>query len=114
MAARDGSGSRRGRVRVTRRLSGLRLDRARGIAELNGRDLGLRPKEFDLLAAFASHPGEVLERDRLLDLVWGFREPVKTRTVDMHVHNLRMRLKDTPLVIETEHGIGYRLIQRQE
>jgi DNA-binding response OmpR family regulator len=114
MAARDGSRARRGRVRADRRLSGLRLDRAARTAELDGRTLGLRPKEFDLLAVFASHLGEVLERDRLLDLVWGFREPVKTRTVDMHVHNLRVRLQGTTLAIETEHGIGYRLIQRPE
>lgn len=114
MAARNELGPRRDRGRASRCPSGLRLDRARGTAELNGRDLGLRPKEFDLLAVFASHPGEVLERDQLLNLVWGFRVPVKTRTVDMHVHNLRQRLSGTTLVIETERGIGYRLIERPE
>ncbi len=114
MAARKASGARRGRGRTFRRPAGLRLDPVRRVAELHGRDLRLRSKEFDLLAAFALYPGQVLDRDQLLNLVWGFRVPVKTRTVDMHVHNLRQRLRGTALVIETERGIGYRLIERLE
>jgi DNA-binding response OmpR family regulator len=114
MAARDDPPSRRGRGRAFRRPAGLRFDRARRIAELNGHDLGLRPKEFDLLSAFALYPGEVLTRDQLLKLAWGFPEPVKTRTVDMHVHNLRQRLAGTSLVIETRRGAGYRLSQQPE
>jgi DNA-binding response OmpR family regulator len=104
MPAREESGRRRGHGR-------LRLDRVRRRALLDGRDLGLRAKEFDLLAAFAAYPGVALSRKRLLELAWDVSVPVKTRTVDMHVHNLRDRLRGSPLAIETVRGVGYKLIQ---
>src|SRR4029077_19407335 len=52
----------------------------------------LRPKEFDLLALLARHPGRVFQRSELLDLVWGYDFPGYTRTVDVHVQQLREKL----------------------
>src|ERR671936_1370962 len=52
----------------------------------------LRPKEFDLLALLAKHPGRVYQRAELLDLVWGYDFPGYTRTVDVHVQQLREKL----------------------
>jgi DNA-binding response OmpR family regulator len=69
----------------------------------------LTSKEFDLLACFLEHPGIVLSRERLLDLVWGMTYPGGTRTVDMHVAQLRRKLGD-PEGIRTVRGAGYKLI----
>jgi DNA-binding response OmpR family regulator len=72
----------------------------------------LRPKEFDLLALLARHPGRVYQRTELLDRVWGYDFPGYTRTVDVHVQQVREKLGaagvDNPS-IETVWGVGYRL-----
>ena len=69
----------------------------------------LTSKEFDLLACFLQHPGIVLSRERLLDLVWGMTYPGGTRTVDVHVAQLRRKL-DNPESIRTVRGSGYKLV----
>src|SRR5437016_12929261 len=72
----------------------------------------LRPKEFDLLALLARHPGRVFQRSQLLDLVWGYDFPGYTRTVDVHVQQVREKLaaaKVTDPSIQTVWGVGYRL-----
>jgi DNA-binding response OmpR family regulator len=68
----------------------------------------LTSKEFDLLACFLEHRGIVLSRERLLDIVWGVSYPGGTRTVDMHVAQLRRKLK-APETIRTIRGAGYKL-----
>ena len=68
----------------------------------------LTSKEFDLLACFLEHRGIVLSRERLLDLVWGVSYPGGTRTVDMHVAQLRRKLNASDL-IRTIRGAGYKL-----
>jgi DNA-binding response OmpR family regulator len=74
-----------------------------------GEPVELTTKEFDLLACFLEHPGIVLSRERLLDLVWGMTYPGGTRTVDVHVAQLRRKLGD-PDGIRTVRGAGYKLI----
>jgi two-component system, OmpR family, response regulator len=74
-----------------------------------GAPVELTSKEFDLLACFLEHPGIVLSRERLLDLVWGMTYPGGTRTVDMHVAQLRRKLGDAE-GIRTVRGAGYKLI----
>ena len=74
-----------------------------------GAPIELTSKEFDLLACFLEHPGIVLSRERLLDLVWGMTYPGGTRTVDMHVAQLRRKLGDAE-GIRTVRGAGYKLI----
>src|SRR5213082_2807685 len=72
----------------------------------------LRPKEFDLLALLARHPGRVFQRSELLDLVWGYDFPGYTRTVDVHVQQLREKLGAGGVAhpaIQTVWGVGYRL-----
>ena len=74
-----------------------------------GAPVELTSTEFDLLACFLEHPGIVLSRERLLDLVWGMTYPGGTRTVDMHVAQLRRKLGDAE-GIRTVRGAGYKLI----
>jgi len=73
-----------------------------------GGSIELTHKEFDLLACFLEHRGIVLSRERLLDLVWGVAYPGGTRTVDMHVAQLRRKLA-APDAIRTIRGAGYKL-----
>ncbi len=70
----------------------------------------LRQREFDLLEAFLRHPGIVLDRERLLRLVWGQEYEGDTRTIDVHVAWLREKLRDADAKIETVWGIGYKLM----
>jgi two-component system alkaline phosphatase synthesis response regulator PhoP len=74
-----------------------------------GEPVELTSKEFDLLACFLEHRGIVLSRERLLDIVWGVSYPGGTRTVDMHVAQLRRKLQ-APEAIRTVRGAGYKLL----
>jgi DNA-binding response OmpR family regulator len=77
-------------------------------ATVAGVPVELTSKEFDLLACFLEHPGIVLSREKLLDIVWGMTYPGGTRTVDVHVAQLRRKLGD-PETIRTVRGAGYKL-----
>ena len=70
----------------------------------------LRPKEFDLLAYLISNRGAVFSRDMLLERVWGYDYAGGTRTVDVHVAQLRRKL-DRPELIRTVRGAGYKAVQ---
>jgi two-component system, OmpR family, alkaline phosphatase synthesis response regulator PhoP len=76
---------------------------------VGGEAVELTSKEFDLLACLLEHRGIVLSRERLLDLVWGVSYPGGTRTVDMHVAQLRRKLR-APEAIRTVRGAGYKLV----
>lgn len=72
--------------------------------------LRLKPREFDLLAYFLRHPGQVLTRSRLLQHVWGYDFAGDTRTVDVHVRWLRSKIEaepSSPIRIQTVRGVGY-------
>jgi DNA-binding response OmpR family regulator len=72
--------------------------------------LHLKPREFDLLAYFLRHRGQVLTRERLLRNVWGYEYAGDTRTVDVHVRWLRGKIEPDPARpgrIETVRGVGY-------
>ena len=75
-----------------------------------GEPIELRPKEFDLLAYLMQNPGAVLSRDLLLERVWGFDYAGGTRTVDVHVAQLRRKL-GRPNLIRTIRGSGYKAVQ---
>jgi len=75
-----------------------------------GRPVELTAKEFDLLAYFLECQGIVLSRDRLLDRVWGMSYPGGTRTVDVHVGQLRRKL-GRPELIRTVRGAGYKAVE---
>lgn len=82
-------------------------------AEREGESVGLSRLEFDLLALLARESGRIVSRRTLLQEVWGYDTPerVETRTIDVHVANLRKRLGDEGRRrIETVRGEGYRLI----
>jgi DNA-binding response OmpR family regulator len=85
------------------------LDRRSRVAEVAGTEVELTVREFDLLWHLAERPGVVLTRERILDRVWGISFPGGTRTVDVHVGQLRRKL-DRPDLIRTVRGAGYKLV----
>jgi DNA-binding response OmpR family regulator len=92
-------------------LDSLKLDTASREVSIDGKAVTLRAKEFDLLAAFMRHAGVVLDRERLLQLVWGNDYYGDTRTIDVHVAWLREKLAPAKKVkIQTVWGVGYKLV----
>lgn len=91
-------------------VGSLRVDPRRRDAWVGARRLALRPREFDLLAALARDPGVVMTRDMLLEDVWGTDFPGETRTVDVHVAEVRKALAPDGPEIETARGYGYRMV----
>ena len=90
------------------RVGALEVDERARRATLDGRDLELTPKEFDLLAALARDPGAAVSRRRLLEEVWETTWYGSSKTIDVHVAALRRKLGD-PGWIETVRGVGFRL-----
>ncbi len=90
----------------------LRVDLRTRSATFAGSRLALRTLEFELLAELARSAGNVVTRDRLLDRVWGLSFAGGTRTVDVHVAQLRKKL-GRPALIHTVRGVGYRLLDSQ-
>ncbi len=91
----------------------LRIDLVRRTAVLDGYDLDLRTKEFDLLVQLASRPGRVFSRAQLLEGVWGNEHPGGSRTIDVHVSLLRRKLEEDPANpqrLVTVRGVGYRFV----
>jgi DNA-binding response OmpR family regulator len=77
---------------------------------VDGDTIELTTKEFDLLATLLENPGIVVSRDQLLDRVWGMTYPGGTRTVDVHVAQLRRKL-GRPELIRTVRGAGYKTVR---
>ena len=92
-------------------LDTLIVNLSKRAVSVDGREIELRPKEFDLLAKLASHPDRVFTRHQLLWQVWGYDSLGDTATVDVHVGRLRRKLGDSDRErqwICTIWGVGYR------
>jgi len=88
----------------------LRMDVQNRAATIKDQPVVLTPKEFDLLATFARFANVTLDREKLLDIVWG-TSFYGMRTVDVHIVRLRSKLEGSGLRIETVWGSGYRLVE---
>ena len=99
-----GGSERRGQLRA----GALEVDAAARIASLDGQELALTAKEFDLLLVFIREPGTVVTRERILQEVWQTTWYGSSKTIDVHVGALRKKLGD-PGWIETVRGVGFRL-----
>jgi DNA-binding response OmpR family regulator len=90
----------------------VRVDPRRLELRKAGRRCALTPRELALLRLFCARRGEVLDRDTLLERVWGVRYEGTTRTLDQHVAQLRKKIEtdpSRPRLLLTVHGVGYRL-----
>jgi len=86
----------------------LRIDAGRREVHVGEEEIQLAPKEFDLLWELLDHRGLVLTRDQLLERVWGYTFAGDTRTVDVHVRQLRRKLGDASPIV-TVWGVGYKV-----
>jgi two-component system, OmpR family, alkaline phosphatase synthesis response regulator PhoP len=86
----------------------LAIDAGRREVNVDGKEVQLAPKEFDLLWELLDHRGLVLTRDQLLERVWGYTFAGDTRTVDVHVRQLRRKLGDASPIV-TVWGVGYKV-----
>ena len=76
---------------------------------VDGEEVVLTLKEFELLKKFLLHPGIVFSRDKLLNDIWGYEFTGETRTVDVHIRTLRQKLGSAGDLVETIRGVGYRM-----
>ncbi len=95
------------------KIGNLQIDPARREVVVDGKQITLRAKEFDLLLTFAQNLGLVLDRERLLNLVWGFDYLGDSRTIDVHVTWLREKLAASTVRIQTVWGVGYKLVNQE-
>jgi DNA-binding response OmpR family regulator len=99
---------RREKESATIRHGDLHIDAGRREVHVGKEEIQLAPKEFDLLWELLDHRGLVLTRDQLLERVWGYTFAGDTRTVDVHVRQLRRKLGDASPIV-TVWGVGYKV-----
>ena len=87
----------------------LTVDPGRHIVTVNGREVALTQKEFEVLCLLLKNRGQVLSRERLIEEVWGYAFTGESRTVDVHVRTLRQKLGEAGAYIETVRGYGYKI-----
>ena len=92
------------------RLGELAIDVPRHEVLISGEPLVLTATEFKLLEILIRRRGRVQTRDRLLQDVWGYENPIDSRTVDTHMRRLREKLGDAARYLETVRGVGYRCL----
>jgi len=95
----------------------LRVDPARREVSIRGKLVDLTPKEFELLALFAAHPGRVYSRKYLLEHVWDYSYGGYDRTIDSHINRLRSKIEadpDEPKLVLTVWGVGYKFADESE
>ena len=95
-------------------LGRLRVSPARHLVQVDGREVQLTLKEFELLRTLLENDGMVLTRDKLLTKIWGYDFDGETRTVDVHVRTLRQKLGELGSLIETVRGVGYKIDSKEK
>lgn len=87
----------------------LTMDSTRHLVQVDGKEVSLTLKEFQLLALLLEHHDTVFTRDQLLSTIWGYDFDGASRTVDVHIRTLRQKLGAAGMYIQTIRGIGYKL-----
>lgn len=91
------------------RLGAILLDISRHRVTVEGTEIVLTYKEFELLALLMTNAGQVLTRNTLMDRVWGGEFPKENRTLDVHIRSLRVKLGPAGDMISTVRGVGYKI-----
>ena len=90
--------------------NGMKIDRESRRVFIEGQEVNLTAKEFDLLELLITNQDKVYSREKLLNLVWGYEYPGDARTVDVHIRRLREKIEKTPSnpkYVYTKWGVGY-------
>ena len=90
-------------------LDGLELSSLKHEVRINGKELKLTFKEFELLRFLLQNPNRAFEREELMEILWGYSE-ASSRTLDIHIKTLRQKLGDWGKKIQTIHSVGYKLV----
>jgi two-component system, OmpR family, response regulator len=90
-----------------RRIGRVSIDPSRRLVLADGMPVALTPTEFELLSHLMNRPGRVFTREELLASVWGYAAHAGTRTVDVHVAQVRAKLGSAGMIIRTIRGVGY-------
>jgi len=90
-------------------MGGITLDDERHVLTVDGQEVVVTYKEYELLRCLMAHPGMAFTRDRLLEQIWGYSYSGETRTVDVHIRTLRQKLGKWGDLVETVRGVGYRM-----
>ena len=90
-------------------IGGIVIDQTAHTVTVDGRQIELSFKEFELLCYLIENKGMVLTRDQLLSKIWGYDFDGETRTVDVHIRTLRQKIGEASRCIETIRGVGYKL-----
>lgn len=93
---------------ATTTLGRVTLSSKQHSVEVDGKEVALANKEFDLLHLFIQNPNQVFTREQILEAIWGWSYSGNTRTVDVHIQTLRQKLGSSAELIETVRGVGYR------
>ena len=91
------------------RVGNLEVNSSEHKVSVDGQEVVLTLKEYELLKKFLLHPGIVFSRDKLLNDIWGYEFSGETRTVDVHIRTLRQKLGSAGDLVETIRGVGYRM-----
>ena len=97
---------------AVRRVGAIALDPARRRVEVDGEPVAFTATEFDLLEHLMSQPGRVFTREQLLSSVWGVADYSSSRTVDVHVAQVRVKLGEASGLIRTVRGVGYSIAEQ--
>ena len=95
--------------RTDMETAGVHVDVKKHEVTVDGKEISLTLKEFELLEKLMRNQGIVLTRDQLLTEIWGYDFDGETRTVDVHIRTLRQKLGDKGEIIQTVRGVGYRV-----
>ena len=95
------------------RMGKLELDEKRHTVSVDGTQIQLTLKEYELLRVFMKNPGIVFSRDSLLSSVWGINFIGESRTVDVHIGTLRTKIGECGNYIETVRGVGYKMEEQK-
>lgn len=100
---------------VIRRIGELEVDEAKRQVRVGGKLVELTVKEFDLLCALMQAKGRVLNREQILESVWGYANAIdiESRTIDVHIRRLREKLGQESQRVVTVKGVGYRFESEQ-
>lgn len=107
----DTSYEEEGRLEEKIIMDGLSINKSKRVVLVDGKSVELSLKEFDLLYLLAKNRGMVFTRDQLLEKIWGYDYYGETRTVDVHIRNLRKKIEkdnNNPFYIKTIRGVGYK------
>jgi len=91
------------------KIGGLYVCPSKHIVKVNGENVSLTLKEFELLCLLIENSGTVFTRDQIFDAIWGYDFDGENRTLDVHVRTLRQKLGEYGSIIETVRGIGYKM-----